>query len=212
MEDIKIKRLSNIYRPLYVNGYQIEKYIFYSDGKILFEFGSCLECEKLGDILSMTITEPKKVNKVNLNRSDNFFITGRREYKFDKSFILYINVNLENIKIEDIPFKERWRDEFKITFYKFKKIILNKPFSYYERSLDENRKLKYVETQKEKGEIILFDKIKNEKLELGLKKDKIFKQFKELNINISSYEIEKLLKNYTLIQKEVKNDKNMWKM
>lgn len=196
---LDFKRESRIYRPLFYNGYECEKIIFFSKGKIIYtSLSGFLEDET--SKISKDITQIflknnfKKVNKVNLNKKENFFVTGERDFKFKKGFVFYINLDIENINISFSNYEHKFNTDTGEVLYKYAFIEGN--FLVNDYKLNDKKELEYIEVNKDKIKVYLEQKfIKNE---IGLKIEKLKKHYEKnkdkTNIKLSSYDIENLLK------------------
>lgn len=179
---------------MFYDGLAVDHVIFYSKGKVLHKGRSSFfeDQETNQDITNIKINKPKRANKLNLNREDNFFIIGRRQYNFDKGYIFYINCDLENIKVEETEFKEKFKSDFHSTQYKYKLITANENiFTRYKTRLDEKENLIYDEI--EVNSFKVFDEMKEVNTKLGNKRDKIVIALKKIN-DLGRYEVEKMLK------------------
>ena len=197
-----IERESSFFRPYYLpSGEQLEQIIVYSKGVIKYKC-SCgwLECEERGDIIKFILNQrPVKANKENLNRTDNFYLCGKRDYKHDKGFILYLNADTENIKIEvDPDFKERFKTETSISYRKTGTLKTANPMTYTKAKWKGEERTTTEETTQE---IRVFIDSKSERTPLGKRADQLGAELKELNIDIRAYEVEKLLEHYDLKRK-----------
>lgn len=198
IDKITLKRSSSFFRPLYYHNLEVEQLIFYSKGKIVYSSRSAwLECEeRRQDITSITITEPKRALKVDLNRKDNFYIKGSRDYKFKNGFIFYINIDLENITFEKPFIIDYYEDENEINKKELMKINF-KNMVIYESYLDENKELMRREIKTDYA-ILYLDTITIRK-EQGLKADNLKILFDEAGFkDVSKYDIERALNKYNI--------------
>jgi hypothetical protein len=195
-----LKRESSFYRPYVYNGLQCESLVFYSKGKILYKSNSgFLEDEtSKQDVTEIKVkNEFKRALKEDLNRKDNFYLKGRREYSFDDGQVFYINCDLENINIKYTDFEHKFNTETEEVLYKYAVITAKDLFKRYESYLDKDQKLQYKEIDTES--IKVFKESKHIKNKLGLQVERIEKHLKKHtnkhnNPVLSSYDIEKLLR------------------
>ena len=90
------------YRPYFINGVELDKICIYDKSGVIFETGTSGWIEEHlqrynADIYSICIDTPKKANKVNFDRQDNFYIS-KTDFVGKRVYVLYINKN--NIDIE----------------------------------------------------------------------------------------------------------------
>lgn len=88
-----LKRSSQCWRPLNINGRDIAHFYFYKDGQITMKSSSgWLEREKYpSDTLEIIVNDCRKANKINLARNDNFYVKSDSQYISDRGRVdLYI--------------------------------------------------------------------------------------------------------------------------
>jgi len=183
---IELTREVNWYRPYFINNKYVQSIVIYKDNEILFStnagwFEACKE-ERLNDlkkvyeycflndIISLKIEEPKKANKLNLLRSDNFYMS-TKSYN-EVRYILYLNADL--LKFEFLFESKKEYDDGQTHIYKICKII------------DANNNIFYISQFKESQ----YNKkyFKNESLAEELNK--------LLNTNIFYYNNAEVIENY----------------
>jgi len=197
-EKAVFRRDSSFLRVWFISGLEVEKLVFYSNNKVLYETRqSWLEDEQSRqDLTQMTINKPKKALKVDLTRKDNFYIKGSRNYNFKKGYIFYINLDLENIKIEDLGLNPYYDNENEINEKYLLKMTFKNPCLRYEPYLDKNKNLQYKEI--ETTEIKLYNGLKTTRKERGKQADNLKVLFDELNFNVSVYDIERALNTHNI--------------
>lgn len=112
MDKMIIKRQAEWYRPYFINDIELKNIIFYNKNGIVLQvkYGFIEEYFKRdilsygGDLIALGIDTPKKANKVNFDRQDNFYITVN-DYT-GKKYNLYINTNNINIELSGTEKKE----------------------------------------------------------------------------------------------------------
>lgn len=108
-----IIKSGNCYRPLFYNYKQISKIFFFKNGQIILETRSgWMERDKYPtDTMQITIEEPKKANKVDLSRKNNFYVSK------DGNINLYIYDNniIENLG-EYVAYDEDYQTGYKTKY------------------------------------------------------------------------------------------------
>lgn len=187
-----IKGLKVLYME---DGKEISNIIIYGDGKELYKANqpyitivgdNNLECDSKEIILEGDI---KKANKINLNRKDNYYVLDKEnKYFSDKSYILYIHK--EEIKINNITEKVALKLKHQINYKKIFNITLKGNIKYktYDKDLHD-----YVSLVKNNVNITQRFYSKCELTEYGKKLKEIEEFFKNNKINITRYDLEKLI-------------------
>jgi hypothetical protein len=189
-EEIRIKPACNMLRSYTLNDggiyEQVENLIFYSDGKVNYESRGWIEYDLDGthnylkDLDGLDIAKPKKANKVNLDRTDNFFI--RTTTKYSKGIDLYLFSRDLITFDKEIMCLETETDRHYIDRYKLNLV-------------NEGLPQKYLYSK-------YFTRL--ERTETGLKVDAIKAVMDKNNSKIGSYEIEKLLEYFEIVPKKGK--------
>ena len=83
---ITVARGCNMWRPMVVNGNEVNNIVIYKNGKELFRLNCGFFEMKINNILSediiaFKISEPVKAIKLNLNRNDNFYMLDKEEFE-----------------------------------------------------------------------------------------------------------------------------------
>lgn len=193
---MKIKREGKCYRPLILKDRALNNIIFYRDGNILYESKQgCLEHDK-NDIVEIDINDPKRANEINLNRTDNYYISVN---DYGKYYILYIYVDNDSIRLENKNRIIGYNDNKEIRYQYRHDLIIN---------------CKVSEPKIIDGEINYIDKAYNQiqvktgyirtyLKKLGIEINNLKNEINTLipNNNLSKYDIEALLGHYDIIKK-----------
>ena len=182
---------------------EIEGYRIYDKGKVLYSSNrSYLEKNSISDdgktesfrnyrIESFIIENPKRANKLNLNRKDNFFINENLKYSINnKSKVLYVHVS--NITVEKIGevIGVKTKDETNfINAYK-----LNFKYGYkYSDYAGKN-------TTKENECIVTDDHYsRTEESDFRIRCKEIAENLKEKeNLDLSYYDIQRIFNHYNI--------------
>ena len=102
MDKMIITKNVEWYRPYFINGIELDKICIYDKSGVIFETNKTGYFEEYlrhynKDIYSICIDTPKKANKVNFDRQDNFYIS-KTNFVGKRVYVLYINKN--NIDVE----------------------------------------------------------------------------------------------------------------
>ena len=123
MDKMIITRKEYWYRPYFINGVELDKIYIYDKSGVIFGTGTSGWIEEYlqrynKDIDSICIDTPKKANKVNFDRQDNFYIS-KTDFVGKRAYVLYINKN--NIDIEVLRTEQKEMTEgyfYKYNIYK----------------------------------------------------------------------------------------------
>lgn len=143
-----IKRANNILRCYEVNDKIIEEIYIYKDGNILlhnrnswFEnVNENFNTEYNGDLIEITLDgNVKRVNKLNLNRKDNFLFKSKKEYYMHSGYSLFIYADnflesWEKLPKKYLADKARTEDGKKYFLYGYK-VTLKYPAKKYKMYL-----------------------------------------------------------------------------
>lgn len=185
---ITVQRNASWHRPCNFQGKEIDSIVIYSKGEILYQTRSgWLEDDtKRADVSMFKINQPSKAIKLNLNREDNFFMTGRRQYRFDKAYTLYINADLEGIKVNEGDWELDWETAFEKRFVKYTTIKFSEPVLLYGKS-------EFVSSIKTRSDF------KTEDKELRKKAEELGVKLEELGFKgISKYDLEQAIEKYEI--------------
>ena len=192
---ITVARGCNMWRPMVVNGKEINNIIIYKNGKELFKLNKGYFEMKINnilsdDIISFKISEPSKAIKLNLNRKDNFYLLDKENFERwkEREYILYINE--EEIKINKIYESLLYKNEFE------KKFIKTADLTFVYGCKTKEKEYKNITAN-------ALGITRTEITEKGKKFNEILKDLENKKIKINSYELEQLLKYYDLVKKEV---------
>ena len=190
---ITVARGCNMWRPMVVNGKEINNIIIYKNGKELFKLNKGYFEMKINNILSediiaFKISEPVKAIKLNLNKKDNFYMLDKEEFERwkEKKYILYINE--EEIKINKTYETLFYKNEFSQNFIKTADLTFIYGCSTKEK---EYKNIACNSLGITRTEITEKGKIFNE----------LLKDLEDKKIKINSYELKELLKYYELVKK-----------
>lgn len=188
---------------------EIEGYRIYSEGKILYSTNrSYLEKNSINDegkiesfknyrIDSFIIETPNRSTKLNLNRSDNFYIKEKIKYSMnEKSKVLYIHVS--NISLESIGevIGMQTKDETNfINAYKLNFKYGYKYSNYREKTIIEENECIVTDDHFSRKEESDF-RIRCSEIAENLKKKE--------GLDLNYYDIEKILNHYNISNKEDK--------
>ena len=192
MDKMIITRAEDWHRAYFINGVEVDKICIYDKTGIIFNTGTSGWLEEYlqqyrhnTDIFSICIDTPKKANKVNFDRQDNFYIS-KTDYFNKRVYVLYINKN--NIDIEFLGTEQTEMTEG--YFYKYNMYKLTCKNGCYVVDYTRQEKTSFI--------VKSFDKaIKTDKTE---EYDTVQKNIKE-NYNIDIYSIEKARQVYTELKK-----------
>lgn len=204
---VSLTRNSSFTRTLHLGEVEVDEIFFYSRGKVIYHCarGWLEDHKSRQDITQITLLEPpKKAIKVDLNRTDNFYVKGRRDYKFDKGYNFYINIDKEDIKITDLGRELFFENEFEKNEQNVLRIDLSIPFKRYEPfKLGKDAELQYREI--EIKSITVTNDFINTRKTKGKEAESLLEDFKKISVTISRYDIEKILEHYDIKKKGVKN-------
>ena len=182
-----------MWRPMVVNGKEINNIIIYKNGKELFKLNKGYFEMKINnilsdDIISFKISEPSKAIKLNLNRNDNFYMLDKKNFGRwnEKQYILYINEN--EINVNKIYETLLYENEFEKNF------ILTADLTFVYGCKTKEKECKEI-TVNSRGIT------RTEITEKGEKFNELLKDLEDKKIKINSYELEQLLKYYDLVKK-----------
>jgi len=158
--------------------------VIYSKGEILYETRSgWLEDNKSrSDIESFEITIPKRANKINLNREDNFYMTGKREWKHDEGYVLYLNADLEAITLTEGEWELDWENEYEERFQYIKEIKFKNSLKIFDG--EETNVIK-----------VWTDFVTNKK-SLAKELEKLKEKFETLGLKFDEYDWKKIILKY----------------
>jgi len=192
---ITVARGCNMWRPMVVNGNEVNNIVIYKNGKELFRLNCGFFEMKINNILSediiaFKISEPVKAIKLNLNRNDNFYMLDKEEFERwkERKYILYINE--EEVKVNKIYESLLYKNEFE------KKFILTADLTFVYSCKTKEKEYKNITVNS-------LGIIRREITEKREKFNELLKNLEEKKIKINSYELEQLLKYYNLVKKEV---------
>lgn len=190
---ITVARGYNMWRPMVVNGKEINNIVIYKNGKELFKLNQGFFKMKINnilseDIISFKISEPTKAIKVNLNRKDNFYILDKENFERwkERKYILYINE--EEVKVNKIYESLLYKNDFEKNFIKTADLTFIYGCSTKEKEYKEITVNSLGITRKEITE-------------KGEKFNELLKDLEDKKIKINSYELKELLKYYDLVKK-----------
>lgn len=192
---ITVTRGCNMWRPMVVNGNEVNNIVIYKNGKELFKLNCGFFEMKINnflpkDIIAFKISEPVKAIKLNLNRNDNFYMLDKENFERwkERKYILYINE--KEIKINKIYESLLYQNEFEKNFIKTADLT----FVYG------------CSTKEKEYKNITVDSLgitRREITEKGKSFNSLLKDLEDKKIKINSYELKELLKYYDLVKKEV---------
>lgn len=189
---MEIKRNANWYRPYHANGADFEKIVFYGEGTIYLtvdrgwlEYAAGMERHG-ADVIRLDLPCDKiaRANKENLNRSDCYFMVGRRQYNFDKSYTLYIP-----IKPEDLGEFLAFETDDRRCYYRAWSIPMSgtvRDALGGEHEVTSIRETKWA---------------RDEKTPIGATAEKLSADFAELGVKVSDYDLVKVLQRYDVVAK-----------
>ena len=201
------------YRPYYADGTEIKNIKIYKEGKVILTT-VCGWLQHHGikygeDATTIFLETPvKRSTKLNLNRTDNFILKERKEphsvyNSYDKGYTLYIHESNAKIKQmeEKLSYETDTNKSYEIPYeitipherliYGGEKDNLGEPIYSYKR-FEKLIEVKHSRTKQKP---------------FGKLAENTFNELKEKNIDIDRYNVEKLLRHYNLIKKELK----IWK-
>ena len=183
-DKILVTRNASWHRPCNFLGKEIDKIVIYSKGEILYETRSgWLEDNKSrSDIESFEITIPKRANKINLNREDNFYMTGKREWKHDEGYVLYLNADLEAITLTEGEWELDWENEYEERFQYIKEIKFKNSLKIFDG--EETNVIK-----------VWTDFVTNKK-SLAKELEKLKEKFETLGLKFDEYDWKKIILKY----------------
>ncbi|WP_340819029.1 hypothetical protein [Methanolobus sp. WCC4] len=182
---ITIGRKNEVYRPCYIKinnkEYQIEKiHIFNKEGILYSTYSGWFE-KYIGiylseDITEFTLNDVVLKRKINYNLETNFIISlGKDDYSNEKLCELYIHdATVQTIKKQVVKLETNTTT----TYHDIKKITLNEL------------------------EFNVSDNITIQDTDFGIKVKQFEKMFKDDNIDINRYHIQKILELYNIEKKE----------
>lgn len=215
---INIGRFSNHYRPYAVKDYTVKHIIFFKDGQEILKTNSgwlektdvskdrkYVELSGREDITGFTIPqeEIKKAVKVNLDKKESFFISVKEPYSKEKHCDLYVYVDGESIQVEDLGSLESLRSENEVRYLRTLKIKAPS-FKYMEyvgtNVLQGTNRYELREVQ----EIFItaggFETVLTE---TGKQLKEKIAEIKEVTgLDLSTYDLETLLKHFDVIRKQ----------
>lgn len=205
--NVVAERSSTCFRPLFIDGLELDAIYFYKSGKVLCASRSgwldlLLDNDSKYGIDSTKIFlkhKPVRANKVNLDRADNFLVKGRRDYKFDKGFILYINVELEKIDVlldsEKLTFDSPTENYYSNYYF-----INGLQVEYAKGYLDKNEQLQYKPCLIKS--FFMRDTIYSRQEDKTSKKDteRLLERIKKVFPNASVYDVEKFKAEFSEIE------------
>ena len=187
-----IKGLKILYME---DGKEINNIVIYGDGKELYKSNQpyiTIVDENNREYDSQEIIlvgDIKRANKVNLNRKDNFYVVDKEnKYFSDKGYILYIHES--EIKVNSVTEKVALKLKHEVNYKKVFNITLKGNIKYKEYDKDLHD---YVSLVKNNVNITQRFYSKCELTEYGKKLKEIEEFFKNNKINITRYDLEKLI-------------------
>lgn len=186
MDKMIIGKTECWYRPYFINGVELDKICIYDKSGVIF--GTCaagwLE-EYLQqynqDINSICIDTPKKANKINFDRQDNFYIS-KTDFVGKRAYVLYINKN--NIDVELIGTEQKEMTEGYFYEYNIYKLTCKNGCYVVDY------------TGQEKTSFIVKSFVKTTKADKTAEYDTVKNNIKE-KCNVDIYSIEKARQVYT---------------
>ena len=178
-----------------IDGHDVDDIIFYGNGEIYATaghgwldhhvFSDDKSRSYSADVVSIDIDRPVVAKKENLNRTDNYVLSTRKRCHrtSEKShYILYIYLIEKPVDLGEFLNYETPTHKSFDSFISFPMVGID-----YSKN--------------ELTEIIMVTGCRHENTDLGNRIDCLVKEFKELDIRIHSYDIEKILKHYDLVKK-----------
>lgn len=192
---ITVTRGCNMWRPMVVNGNEVNNIVIYKNGKELFKLNCGFFEMKINnflskDIIAFKISEPVKAIKLNLNRNDNFYMLDKENFERyqERKYILYINE--KEIKINKIYESLLYQNEFEKNF------ILTADLTFVYSCKTKEKEYKNITVNS-------LGVTRRETTEKGERFNELLKDLEDKKIKINSYELKQMLKYYDLVKKEV---------
>jgi len=190
---ITLTKSMKSFRPLILNGKQLENIIFYKDNNIIYESNRGWLEDNRTDVTALTINDPVKANKINLSRTDNFYLNNKEPHK--TGYDLYIYIDNKTVKLsapkEIIGCQSKTETRYQNEY------ILNIDCMVQAHKLNSMNELEYFD--KPKAEITIHSRyIRTVKTDYGNQIDTLYSQFQNLNIDISTYDTELLFYNFNV--------------
>lgn len=185
MAKITLQRHASWFRPYDLAGKEVGGIVIYACGNILYETGQGWLEDNRADVHAITIEQPVKAVKVNLNRFDNFYVSKKKSYSNDSIYVLYINAQLENLdfglSVEKLDFKTDTQKHYR-TYVEIKGL------QHTKQDNTQSRFLTVITTSRSEN-TSYGDKIKAATELLQKKKE-----------SVSTYEVEKCVEMYNKIR------------
>lgn len=202
MKTTELTQKQNWFNPMYLESKEINHIVFFDNetGETILEptnenirwFGN-----SNNDYPMVSFPfEIKRKNSIDLKSKSAFYTSFNYKYSMDKGkIVIYIPIQLlENFKCEKNVFQyETETDKKYFDVFSFDTIAIKKV-----GSLDENEKLIYSNGEPTKHTLTFHGYYKEVLKKLGRKVEATESIFKEYGINISTYDLAKLLKKYEL--------------
>lgn len=187
-----------------VNDKEINNILIYNDGEVLFDFRraeilkfpSKFSWDKLAEI---TIEEVKLAKKLNLNRKDNFIIINKTHNYFkEQRYDLYINS--KDVRVENKREEKYMELEDRIEYIP----VADLYFTHVAKEFMKTREGEVcIEYDSNKPFVSKECQItRSELTELGKEIKALELKFKELRINVPSYDLKALVKNFNITERE----------
>lgn len=196
-----VKRQSMCFRPLYIDDKQLSNIIFYDESGILYEsHQGWLELNGQ-DTIELHLPEVRNARTINPDNKDCFIVKSKEDYKKD-CYTLYIYADGTNIvvskPIERIHLETKTETNYKLVYDVIVPHIIPVP------KLNEQGELKYEDSHLITTATKMFSRYysKSVPTDFGKQVDEISEVFKSRNINLTSYDVEKILENFTIERKK----------
>lgn len=175
-EIVTIGCTNSWYRLYYYKDRYINSIKFYRNSKVLADirFG-WLEENNLGDIKEIRIVKPKKANKIDLTRKDNFVVTTKKDYESCLHYDLYIYVDGVDVNLDIVSTSSRTTEEYTYS-YTYNYALMNVKIDTLKFQMSVLTSTKKVDKPEEKHQV-------------NIVKDLLGK----ININMCEYDISKML-------------------
>lgn len=178
------------FRPLTFNRFEAEAFVFYGEGQIYLkvdrgwlEHIDTTQYHYRSDVILFTTDEVKRAVRENLKRTDNYYVSGSRQYG-NKGYVVYLH-----IRPEDLGEMKTSEDELTTSYTRFCSIPL---------SCSTKNALGVVI---KRNSIVVVSNYRTEKRAFGVEVDNMAQALKEIDIDMPEDDIAKLLNAYTLTRK-----------